>query len=352
MSSVVQLVRQHLQAVLPGTGVSSSGDELFVRVGKRHASLRQVAKLVLFDRAWLRFYDWEANALTPTGHTVAQRLDRHDPQALRISQGAGAPGAGSMALYQAAELAAKQPRWPSRSNSRSGPEYFMFAAPHSAACATAARYYHVAPIPGQPCYLAGPQDTIGELDLVLPAGVSNRAKGVRRVAVRQGWVVLQAAAPRFGNTPAWSDPAAQYYVLRDNAALFPDDITNPRPSTDAAGQPDIQFDFTTPGAQAFQNVTAAIAKRGELDSGPGKKLFQHFAVALGTQLITVPFIDYTANPDGIPTNNGAIIQGGFTRNTAQQLATQLRLGSVNLKLVSINNRPNRRPLANLAFQHP
>ncbi len=352
MRVVDQIVRRELSGVLPGTRVSSSGDEVLVRVGKKGANLRQVAKLVLFDRARLLFYDWEANVLTPTGGTVAQRLATRDPQALKLSEGAGTPGAGSMGLYPAVELAAKQPSWASGSNSRPGPEYFMFAAPHSAACAAAARYYHVAPIPGQPCYLAGPQDTIGELDLVLPPGISSRADGVRRVAVRRGWVVLQAAPARFGHGPAWSDPAAQYYVLRDNVALFPDDITNPRPSTDAVGEPDIQFDFTAPGAQAFQNLTAAIAKRGELDSGPGQKHFQHFAVVWGTQLISVPYIDYTANPYGIATPNGAIIQGGFTRDTAQQLATQLRFGAVNLKLVSINNQPNRRPLANPPYQHP
>jgi hypothetical protein len=352
MSSVVQIVRHELQAVLPGTRVSSSGDELFVRVRKPHANPRQVAKLVPFDRPRLLFYDWEANALTPTGGSVAQRLKTHDPQALRISQGAGSPGTGSMSLYPAVKLAAKQPRWSSRSNSRSAPEYFMFAAPHSAACATAARYYHVTRNPGQPCYLAGPQDTIGELDLVLPPGVSSRANGMRRVAIRQGWVVLQAVPARFGTEPAWSDPSAQYYVLKDNAALFPDDITNPRLSTDPAGQPDIQLRFTSHGGQSFQNMTAAIAKRGELLSGHGQKLFQHFAAALGAQLISAPYIDYTANPDGITPNNGAVISGGFTPDTAGELATQLRLGSVHLKLVAINNRPNQRHLANRSSQHP
>src|ERR1700739_1773046 len=55
--------------------------------------------------ATLYFYDWEANALTPNGKTVASQLVTQDPAALTISQGGGAgpglPGAGSMGLYQA-----------------------------------------------------------------------------------------------------------------------------------------------------------------------------------------------------------------------------------------------------------
>ena len=41
----------------------------------------------------LAFYDWEANALTPSGAPVARLLQRHDPAALTISEGPGAmPG--------------------------------------------------------------------------------------------------------------------------------------------------------------------------------------------------------------------------------------------------------------------
>src|SRR5947199_5097131 len=63
--------------------------------------------------ARLEFYDWEANALTPNGKTVASQLVTQDTQAQQISQGAsggpGGPGGGSMPLYQAVKLASKQP---------------------------------------------------------------------------------------------------------------------------------------------------------------------------------------------------------------------------------------------------
>src|SRR5207237_51098 len=111
---------------------------------------------------------------------------------------------------------------------------------------------------------------------------------------------------------------------------------NPQQSTDQSGAPDVSFGFTSKGANAFQNVTAQIAQRGNLVSGFGQHLNQHFAVALDTQLITVPSIDYKVYPDGIQGNSGADITGGFTINSAQDLATQLRLGAlpIRLKLIS------------------
>jgi SecD/SecF fusion protein len=122
-------------------------------------------------------------------------------------------------------------------------------------------------------------------------------------------------------------------VLRDNAALSSNDITNPRRSADpSARQPDVTFGFTSTGKTAFKNVTAAIARRGSLVSGLGQTLNQHFAVALDGQLITVPSIDYKQYPDGINGDNGADISGSLTITSARSLAAELRLGApLNLK---------------------
>ncbi|MBV9471367.1 MAG: protein translocase subunit SecD, partial [Solirubrobacterales bacterium] len=102
------------------------------------------------------------------------------------------------------------------------------------------------------------------------------------------------------------------------------------------GEPDVTFGFSSNGKSAFQNVTAQIARRGGLVSGLGQTLNQHFAVALDTQLITVPYIDFKQYPDGINGDNGADISGSFTISTAQDLANELRLGAlpINLKLIS------------------
>jgi SecD/SecF fusion protein len=82
-------------------------------------------------------------------------------------------------------------------------------------------------------------------------------------------------------------------------------------------------------------VTQTIARRGDLVSGPGQILNQHFAVALDDKLITVPQIDFNTYPDGIPGDNGADITGRLTTQSAKDLATQLRLGAlpINLQLI-------------------
>jgi preprotein translocase subunit SecD len=134
------------------------------------------------------------------------------------------------------------------------------------------------------------------------------------------------AAYGFNRAPAIYKPMAEFFVLHDHVALFGREITNPQQSTDQVGQPDVQFGFSGKGANEFRNVTAAIAKRGSLVSGLGPALFQHFAVALDTQLLTVPYIDYRTNPFGIPGDTGADIVGGFTEDSAQALAVLLRLG--------------------------
>ena len=110
------------------------------------------------------------------------------------------------------------------------------------------------------------------------------------------------------------------------------EITNPQQSTDPnSGEPDVTFGFSGKGKSEFQNVTAQIAQRGELVSGLGQTLNQHFAVALDNQLITVPFIDFKQYPDGINGDNGADISGSFTISSAQDLANELRLGALPIK---------------------
>jgi SecD/SecF fusion protein len=324
--------------------ISTQGSNL-ISVGLPDVQDTARAERLVGTTARLAFYDWEANALTPTGKPVARGLASQDQSAVLISQGGGslAPGsrgAGSLPLYQAVKLAAKQPPQRSHSNDRNGPEYFAFGAPGSPACSAAAHHYHVTAIVGQHCPLAAtPEDNLTDLASVLPPGVGLSEKGVQTLIVKQGWVVLQAVpGGGFSREQKWSDPSAQYFVLHDRVALFGDKITNPQQSNDQAGQPDVTFGFTGQGGSAFQTVTGQIARRGNLVSGFGQQLNQHFAVALDTQLITVPSIDYKTYPDGIPGTNGADITGGFTIQSAQDLATQLRLGAlpINLKLISVS----------------
>ncbi len=305
--------------------------------------------------ATLYFYDWEANALTPNGKTVASQLITQDPTAVTMSRGStaagpGEPGAGSLSLYQAVKLASGQPAAPvSKSLSRIGTQYWMFGSPGSAACTAAAKHFGVTPLAGERCLLAGPDSelpgtsqaqAVKNLASQLPSGVS--ASDGQVLGVPQGTVVLQAANPTAGHQIKYYDPTAQFFVLKDNVALTGKDITNPTEGTDQTGAPDVQFGFTGTGASRFQSVTGQIAHRGANVSLGGTNLIQHFAVALGginPQLITVPQIDFRQYPDGIIEsggNAGADITGGFTSQTASDLANELRLGAlpINLKLIS------------------
>ena len=173
-----------------------------------------------------------------------------------------------------------------------------------------------------------------DLAASMPAGV--KLSDGQTLEVKQGTVVLQAADASFNPAVSFGNAAKEFYVLRDNVALQGTDITNPAQGTDQSGSPDVQFSFTGNGQNEFQNVTAAIAHRGQLVSAFHQSLNQHFAVALDNKLITVPQIDFRTYPDGITGGGGADITGGFTIQSAQDLATQLRLGAlpINLKLIS------------------
>ena len=273
----VDILRQRLSSVFPSVHVSRAGNGLVVVVPKARSSDR--ARIVaLAAPARLEFYDWEANALTPNGKTVASQLRTQDPTALRISQGSGAapgtPGAASMKLYDAVTLASKQAPEPSADNARPGPAYYMFGAPGGEACKLAADDQGTVPTAGAHCYLAGPSASRQDLISGLPNRV--QASEAETLVVPRGITVLQGVPASFADAPAMSSAAAAFFVLKDRAALLGGGITNPQPSTDSAGNPDVKFGFNSKGKRQFQRVTSVIAHRGDLVSG----LDQHAQPAL------------------------------------------------------------------------
>ena len=339
LNRAVTILHARLGSVFPDVGVSRAGNEIVVTTPNRTAGARARILALIGTTAPLAFYDWEANALMPNGKTVASQLQTQDPTATEISQGSGGngapgqPGAGSMDLYDAVKLAAKQPERSSPANSRLGPQYWMFGAPGSAACQAAAKANGTASSAGQHCLLSGPGDSRADLLTGVAAGVDAAEGDI--VVVPRGTVVLQAVPANFSEPTPIGDPTAQFYVLKDNIAIRGSEITNPQQNTDLnAGQPDVTFGFSSQGRSAFQDVTAAIARRGELDSGLGQQLNQHFAIALDNQLITVPFISYKQYPDGINGDNGADISGSFSISSAQNLANELRLGALPVRLTA------------------
>jgi SecD/SecF fusion protein len=301
--------------------------------------------------AQLFFYDWEANALTPTGKPVANGLPIQDESSVLISQGgstgnagASSAAAGAMGLHAAVELASKQPYSANKQAARLGSEYFLFGNPGSSACKA---YYASLQKPlqtGVYCLITSPLQVLPGTSHAramqqLVGGLSKaETTGTHALVVKQGTVVLQGSPASFapGKWPPYGSSDAQYYVLRDNVALDGSEITNPEQSSDQDGEPDVTFGFTGKGGTAFSKVTATLAHRGELTSVGNTALNQHFAVALDGQLVTVPQIDFKTYPDGLGSSGGSEISGGFTITSAQSLAEELRLGALPIKLVKIS----------------
>jgi SecD/SecF fusion protein len=336
LERTVEIIQERLRALgISGMHVTvSSANQITVTLPS--AKDRARAEQVLVGAGRVYFYDWEANVLTPNGKAVASQLLTQDPTAIEISQGSGSsapgsPGAGSMGLYQAVVLASKQPYSASASNSRLGSQYYIFGAPGSRACATAAHDQGQPPVVGVHCLLSGPDDDLANLDAGLPAGVTP-SQG-QTLAVKRGTVVLEAVSPSFAQPVPFGDPNAQFFVLKDNVALSNNNIANPQETTESGtGQPDVTFAFSSKGKSEFQSLTGAVTHRGQLVSSVGQTLDQHFAIALDSQLITVPSIDFKTYPDGIPADAGADIVAGFTGTSARDLAAELRVGALPLSL--------------------
>jgi hypothetical protein len=253
----------------------------------------------------LLFYDWESNVLTPDGKTVASQLPAQDADARRISQAAGSPGQGQT-LYDGVKLAHRQRAIPNETNgSRLGSAYYLFD--------------------GDRAYLAGPERS--RADLLSAMNRTSLPAGSEVLAVPQGFVVVQAISATPDVKVPVDDPTARFYVLRDRVALSGKDIKDPQQSFNQNNAPDIQFRFTGDGKKAFHDVTREISHRGAELRLPGvdpQAILQHFAVVLDGRLISVASIDPQELPDGIDGEKGAVIEGGFTIQSAQDLVRQIK----------------------------
>jgi len=224
--------------------------------------------------------------------------------------------------YAAAKLASEQEPVPDCENCSQPTTYYLFqkASPHK--------------------LIAGPEFSKEDL-YISPDGTKRSHKGIV-VKVPQGTIVVsELPSDRSGQVIETAEPG--WFALRDQPALSGTDITNPKQETDEVGQPNVTFQFTGDGRQAFQEVTRTIAQRGAASAiGPSSEQTAaetsgHFAVVLDNEVKTRPIINYAENPDGIDGRTGAQISGGFTSITdAQELASFLQRGAlpINLTLIS------------------
>lgn len=269
--------------------------------------------------AQLFFYDWEPNVIGPDGEP--------DPQNAEVTGGPSAGRVGGISFYDAVVRASQRPAATgeaARSASHNG-QYYLLDQKNQKV-------------------VEGPEEEKADLFSNRPDDADApdcERGGESRLCVEKvepGTVILRAETPE-GQERAQNPNNAQYYVLRDRVALKGTDIKNPEQQFDqgagGTGQPIVTFEFTEQGRKTWQEVTRRISQRGLESFAPGSNpqaAAQHFAIALDNELISVPYIDFQQNPDGIDGRTGSQIQGGFTIETAQELANLLKTGALPVRL--------------------
>jgi SecD/SecF fusion protein len=250
--------------------------------------------------AQLFFYDWEKNVLDENCKANPTEIN-----------GGQQPVTG---LYNAVKRASK----------------CEIAVPKNSQAAAGPRFYAFDKISKKP-FNNGLPDESREASL---EGLSDAQKARAEVlSVKPGVLVLRDEKPS-AKSPA---PDA-FWIIRDNPGLSGTDIKNPEQNFDqrAGNEPIVTFDFSDKGRKAFQRITSEVAQRGADNANPLNpdpvQSSHHFAIALDNELVSIPFINYRENPDGIDGSTGAQISGGFTITSAQDLAKVLKTGALPLKL--------------------
>ena len=249
--------------------------------------------------AQLTFYDWEAVLLDQDCRTDADRnADERQP---------------ITGFFQAVQQASRcDPQRDGDAGAADRPRFYTFDAATGRALNN-----------GQPSETRAA--ALEDLD------VSGRARA-QVVEVPEGILVVRDQKGR-ADAP---DPD-RFWVVLDEPALSGTDIRHPEQDFDErlGHAPNVRFEFTDAGREAFQEITRAIAQRGHDNAfraaGP-----QHFAIVLDDELVSAPSIDYVEYPDGIDGSQGAQISGGFTIQTAQDLARLLKIGALPLRLELIS----------------
>jgi SecD/SecF fusion protein len=288
--------------------------------------------------AQLYYYDWEPNligpekaigskpGLQPPAGPLKESEKRWEEAGRNVAKEESKQliFAGAYATaYEAAQLAAEQePVEDCQDCSVAKPRYYLFDRndPHD--------------------LIAGPE--LAKKDLYISPTGQKRPKDGIVVEVPAGTIIVsEYPTESEGKLDETTDPG--WFALKDKPALSGNDITNPEQTYGPNNEPVVSFGFTDSGRDAFQEVTRAIAQRGQAQAiGPvsgeeAAQLSGHFAVVLDNEVKTRPIINFSENPDGIDGRNGAQISGGFKDvNEAQDLATTLQIGAlpISLKLIS------------------
>jgi SecD/SecF fusion protein len=252
--------------------------------------------------AQMFFYDWEPNILDEDCRT--------NPEEVNGGQQA------ISGLYEAVERASKCPPEVDANNTHNGLFYAFEKNSH------------------EPINNGVPDESRQELQEDLQS--QNLTGKADILEVPEGIVVLRAVDER--DPDDQRGEVDQWWVIKDNPVLSGTDIKNPEQSFESGpgSPPNVTMEFSDRGREAFAETTREIAQRGADNAGlsGGNPILasHHFAVRLDNELITTPYINFRENPDGIDGSQGAEISGGFTIQTAQDLAELLKTGALPLRL--------------------
>jgi len=344
--------------------------------------------------AQLQFYDWEPNLYLDLNGKVTTlgNLELSNPQqGLQL----GATGQGALPLYQAVQLASKlkptpevddiPPGGPSKAvvqrfhgnqelirryydqrNDTAGDKYYLFGPATKGAQRQLIRPGEVKAGEGgasqandASAYYGGCAEIATDFTQTAAAkrqhgGAAKPAKGTACpstlkqldghgppagsivVKVPRGIVVIKQQKDR----SAPKNRAEAYYVLEDDSELSGSDIRDPKQASDPqTSEPIVTFSFTDAGRKAFARATKREAHRGQDLLAPGasnEQKEQRFAISLDNQIVSLATISFVQNPEGIPGDTGAQINGIGSLTQTQDLAENLRIGAlpISLKLIS------------------
>jgi len=254
--------------------------------------------------AQMFFYDWEPNVLDADCKTQPERVN-----------GGQQPISG---LFNAVRQASKCPPVEDSNNTHNG------------------LFYAFDKKSNQPINDGVPEENRADLEDDLQS--QGKTESAKILEVPPGVVVLRAEDQR--EPDQRQGKVDNWWVILDNPVLSGSDIKNPEQNFEngTGGQPIVTMEFSDAGRKAFAATTRAIAQRGAdnatLNGGLQNPIAasHHFAIRLDNELISTPYINFRENPDGIDGSQGAQISGGFTIQSAQDLARLLKIGALPLKL--------------------
>ncbi len=305
----IEIIRERTDALgVAEPEISRIGQDS-IRVGLPNVENAEQAISQVGDTAQLYLYDWEPNVIGNPAKTNVPEGEAYFDR-----------------YYDAVKLGSEQqPECFEDDCTTSGPSFYLFNAQTKA-------------------WIAGPAED--EADLLAQAKVPDEKQppNTEILTVPQGTLVVKKEGE--GNQVAPEDPNdAQWFVIRDRPSLSGDEIKDPKQDFDpTTNEPNVTFDFTDSGREAFADVTKEIAQRGLQNAPPGvagdaelaAQYSGKFAIVLDEEIKSRPIINFVENPNGIDGRTGAQISGIGDLGEAQDLAEILQIGALPIDLTLIS----------------